>query len=174
MGAGDARAPGTSSCWDASKLAVLVGVTLAVVAVDLATKLVVEGSLRLHQEIPLVGDYVRLTYIYNPGAAFGIGLGRHSRLLFLALSALALAALGAMAWVTPPHERGRLAAIALICGGALGNLVDRLRSDAGVVDFLDIGVGELRWPVFNLADVAVTTGAVFLALSLWREDGTRR
>jgi signal peptidase II len=64
----------------------------------------------------------------------------------------------------------RLLAISLICAGAIGNLVDRVRSHRGVVDFLDIGIGDLRWPVFNVADIAVTTGAVFLALSLWREE----
>ena len=172
MGAGDARTPQSSGA-DAAKLALLLGVAAAVVAADLATKLLVQQNLGLYQQIPLVGEYVRLTYIHNPGAAFGIGLGPHSRLIFVALSALALAALGAMAWATPPHDRSRLAAIALICGGAVGNLVDRLRSERGVVDFLDIGIGELRWPVFNLADVAVTTGAVLLALSLWREDEAR-
>jgi signal peptidase II len=75
-----------------------------------------------------------------------------------------------MYWITPARAQGRLTAIALIVGGALGNLVDRVRHEHGVVDFVDIGVGAVRWPVFNVADVAVTAGAVVLALSLWRED----
>jgi signal peptidase II len=104
-------------------------------------------------------------------------LGEHSRIIFLVLSAVALVALGAMYWFTPATDRLRLAAIALICGGALGNLTDRVRSQAGVVDFLDIGVGTVRWPVFNVADMAVTAGAIILALSLWKEekkvDGSR-
>ena len=83
---------------------------------------------------------------------------------------VALVELGAMYWTTPAHDRVRLTAISLVCAGAVGNLVDRIRSHRGVVDFLDIGIGDLRWPVFNVADIAVTTGAVFLALSLWREE----
>ena len=73
-------------------------------------------------------------------------------------------------WFTPLHDRARLLAIALICGGAVGNMLDRIKSASGVVDFLDVGVGTLRWPVFNVADMAVTTGAGILGLSLWREE----
>jgi signal peptidase II len=60
--------------------------------------------------------------------------------------------------------------VALVTAGALGNMIDRVRSPRGVVDFLDVGVGNVRWPVFNVADIAVTTGAILLALSLWREE----
>jgi signal peptidase II len=79
-----------------------------------------------------------------------------------------------MYWVTPARHRIRLAAIALICGGAIGNLIDRVRSARGVIDFVDIGVGDVRWPVFNVADVAVTTGAILLALTLWQEEHEAR
>jgi signal peptidase II len=61
-------------------------------------------------------------------------------------------------------------ALALVCAGALGNLFDRLRSDLGVVDFIDVGVGDGRWPTFNVADMAVSVGAVLLAWVLWQED----
>ena len=57
--------------------------------------------------------------------------------------------------------------------GAIGNLLDRIRSHEGVVDFLDVGLRDLRWPVFNVADVAVTVGAILLALSLWKEEQPR-
>ncbi len=153
-----------------SKAALFLGIVLSVVVTDFVTKVFVQRTFHLYQQVNLVGDYVRLTYIYNPGAAFGIHLGPYSRLIFLVLSLIALVALGAMYWFTPATDRVRLAAIALICGGALGNLADRVRSVHGVVDFLDLGLGTLRWPVFNVADVAVTIGAIFLALSLWKED----
>ena len=158
--------------WNSSKLGVLGGVLGGVLLVDLVTKLLVQRTFHLYQQVNVIGDYVRLTYIVNPGAAFGITLGPPgaSRYIFLVLSLIALAALAAMYWVTPAKDKVRLSSIALICGGALGNLLDRLRSHQGVVDFLDIGVGDLRWPVFNVADIAVTTGAIFLALSLWREE----
>ena len=60
--------------------------------------------------------------------------------------------------------------LALVCGGALGNLIDRLRSSLGVVDFLDVGVGDARWPTFNVADMAVSVGAFLLAIVLWAEE----
>ena len=152
------------------KALLFAGLVGGVLAVDIVTKELVVRTIGLYQQIPIIGDYVRLTYIHNPGAAFGIEVGEHSRVVFLVLSALALVALGAMYWFTPAADRMRLAAIALICGGALGNLLDRVRSEAGVVDFLDVGVGTVRWPVFNVADIAVTTGAIILALSLWKEE----
>lgn len=153
-----------------TKVAVFFGIVTGVLVLDISTKLLVQRHLHLYQQIDIIGEYVRLTYIYNPGAAFGISMGEHSRLIFLVLSVVALVALLAMYWYTPIADRVRLLSIALICGGALGNLFDRVRQESGVVDFLDVGVGDIRWPVFNIADIAVTTGAIVLALSLWREE----
>lgn len=159
------------------KWGLFVGVVATVVAFDVGTKLMIQRTFRMYQQVDVVGEYVRLTYIHNPGAAFGIHVGEYSRVIFLTLSVVALLALAGMYWSTPAKDRVRLSAIALICAGAIGNLIDRVRSEAGVVDFLDVGIGDLRWPVFNIADIAVTTGAIFLALSLWREEqdpGRRR
>lgn len=167
--AGRATVAGESE-WSGSKLGLLGGIIFVILAFDLATKLAVQGSFHLYQQVEVVGDYLRFTYIYNPGAAFGINVGEHSRAIFLVLSVVALAALGGMFWVTPATDRIRLIAISLVCGGAIGNLIDRVRSPRGVVDFIDMGVGDLRWPVFNIADMAVTTGAILLAASLWREE----
>lgn len=163
--AGDA-----SRSWSGGKSRLFFGIVGPVVVADAVTKLMVQQNMRLYQQIDVIGDYFRLTYIHNPGAAFGIHLGEHSRIIFLVLSVVALAALAAMYWSTPGRDRVRLSAIALICAGAVGNLIDRVRSEQGVVDFIDVGIGDLRWPVFNVADIAVTTGAIFLALSLWQED----
>ena len=69
----------------------------------------------------------------------------------------------------PAWTSFRLVALALVCGGAVGNLVDRIRSAQGVVDFVDIGLGSWRWPTFNVADSAITIGAIALGLSLWQE-----
>jgi signal peptidase II len=154
----------------ATKAIVFLAVLAAIIALDVATKLLVQKHLHLYQQIDIVGEYLRLTYIYNPGAAFGIHLGENSREIFLVLSMLALAALVGMYWYTPASDRTRLIAISLICGGAIGNLIDRIRSESGVVDFIDLGVNNIRWPVFNIADMAVTAGAIILALSLWKEE----
>lgn len=149
----------------------LAGAIVAIVVVlDQLSKQVIQMRLALHDRIEILGDAVRLTYIRNQGAAFGIHAGPNSRFIFLGISTIALGILAALFRVTPATDRLRLTAIALIAGGAVGNIIDRLVSDAGVVDFVDVGLGNLRWPVFNVADTAVTIGALVLALSLWRED----
>jgi signal peptidase II len=166
----EARAVDTGRSWEAGKTRLFFGIIVPVVLLDVLTKYLVQQNMRLYDQVDVIGDYLRFTYIHNPGAAFGIHLGEYSRVIFLVLSLVALVALAAMYWSTPIRDKVRLSAIALICAGAIGNLIDRVRSAQGVVDFLDVGIGDLRWPVFNVADIAVTTGAIFLALSLWQED----
>lgn len=147
---------------------------LAIGGADLATKWVVRTSLAQYQQVEIVGDYLRLTYIYNPGAAFGIYLGPYSRPIFLILGILALVVVVAMLVRVRDGERTQMVALPAILGGALGNLANRVLIEQGVVDWIDVGVGALRWPVFNLADIAITTGAVLLAISLWREESPPR
>ncbi len=155
------------------KLATFMATAGSVLTLDLLTKLMVQQTLHLYESIPIVGDFFRLTYIFNPGAAFGLHVGPYSRYIFLALAFLALGVLMVMYRHTPAADRLRLFAIGAITGGALGNVIDRIRSAQGVVDFLDFGIGNLRWPVFNIADTAVTIGAVLLLASLWVEDHRR-
>ena len=148
------------------RFAAVVG---AVVALDLLTKLIAEKVLPRTAGVPVLGDAVQLRLVFNEGAAFGLNVGEHSRWIFMGLSVTAIVVLGSMLRSTRPGDRLRFYALAAICAGALGNLIDRIRSPRGVVDFLDIGLGALRWPTFNVADMAVTCGAVALALSLWGE-----
>jgi signal peptidase II len=115
-------------------------------------------------------QWLRLTLVYNPGAAFGLHVGDYSRWVFMGLTVIALAILGRLYLSTRDGDMPRAIALALVCGGALGNLIDRVRSDQGVVDFIDIGFGTMRWPTFNIADVAVSSGAVLLAWVLWYAD----
>ena len=144
-------------------------VVAVIVALDIVTKLVVVRVLPPYLGVPLVGDAFQLRLVYNSGAAFGLNVGEHSRWIFMALSVAAIVVLVSMLRSMRSGDRLRLYALAAICAGALGNLIDRIRSPRGVVDFLDIGLGALRWPTFNVADMAVTCGAVALALSLWGE-----
>lgn len=153
-----------------SKTAFLVAVVAVVVVLDYATKMWAMNSLTLGYPVPVLGEFFRLTYTHNPGAAFGINIGEHSRSFFLALSLLALVVLGFIYRATPAGDRLRLLAIALVSAGAVGNIIDRLRFEAGVVDFLDVGIGAHRWPIFNVADMAVSTGAVLLLISFYFED----
>lgn len=149
-------------------------ILVAVLALDLVTKWIVQQTFRPHESVPVWGDFFRLTFIFNPGAAFGFHVGPHSRVIFLVLSLVALGVLILMFRNTPADHTHRLLAIGAIAGGALGNIVDRIRSSAGVVDFLDFGIGDLRWPVFNVADIAVSVGAILLFLSFWSEDRRAR
>jgi signal peptidase II len=155
------------------RLGAFAGTAAAILVLDLFTKYLVQHTLIVGESIPVFGDLFRLTYIHNPGAAFGLHLGPYSRFIFLGLAFIALAVLIVMYRHTTADDRLRLFAIGAIAGGALGNVIDRLRSAHGVVDFLDFGIGSLRWPVFNIADTAVTIGAVLLLASLWAEDQRR-
>ncbi len=145
-------------------------VLAAVLGLDVTTKLWVVQNMVLHQSISVFGDVVRLTYTHNPGAAFGINIGEYSRVFFLVLSILALGVLTMIYRATPTSDRLRLLAVALVGAGAIGNILDRLRYERGVVDFLDIGIGAHRWWVFNVADSAVTVGAVLLLISYLLEE----
>jgi signal peptidase II len=153
-----------------AKVGLYAAMVVGVVGADQLSKWVVERSLRLYDPVPVAGDVFRLTFIYNRGAAFGIHVGEWSRVVFMALAVVASVALWMMYRNTPWRDRVRLLAIAGVTGGAIGNLIDRLRSSRGVVDFFDVGFGEWRWPVFNVADIFVTCGALVLAYSLWREE----
>jgi signal peptidase II len=146
-------------------------VLLVVLVLDLITKaLAVRHLAPRGFGYEVVGQWVQLRLVYNPGAAFGLSLGEHSRILFSVLTFVALAILAQLARHTARGDVPRILALSLVCAGAVGNLVDRLRSPLGVVDFIDVGIGSLRWPTFNVADMAVTTGAILLAVVLWRED----
>lgn len=150
------------------------GTVLTVVALNVATKMAAVAAL-VPRQLPhdIVGEAVRLTLVYNPGAAFGLHVGPASRWVFLALTVGALVILGRLYHATRPGDVARTLAVGLVCGGAIGNLIDRVRSPMGVVDFIDVGIRDLRWPTFNVADMAVSTGAVLLAWVLWGEDRHR-
>jgi len=150
------------------------GTAVAVVVSDVITKLIAEATLARCLPLAVIGDFVQLRLVYNQGAAFGLDVGENSRWVFFGLAIVALVVLGSMVRSTRPGDRFRLLALALVCGGAAGNLIDRIRSAQGVVDFVDIGVGGWRWPTFNVADSAITVGAIALALSLWQEGRTHQ
>ncbi len=137
------------------------------VTADFLTKRVAEDALTLHVPRSVVGDWVRFTLTYNPGAAMNFSLGDSSRVMFTIIASVMLVVIFRMYRQTPNADRWQAVALALIAGGALGNLIDRLRSARGVVDFIDVGVGDVRFWTFNVADMGVTVGAALLALLLW-------
>jgi signal peptidase II len=156
-----------------SKHPLFWGVAGAVVILDLLTKQVAVAMLT-GRIVRILGDWLSLRLVYNPGAAFGINVGTHSRWVFMVLAIVALVVLGSMVRHTHVSQRFRLTALALVCGGAVGNLLDRIRSPRGVVDFVDVWIGPFHWPTFNVADMAVSCGAVALATALWLEGRSDR
>ena len=140
--------------------------TLVIVYVlDFITKRLAETHL-LPQHVPhrVIGELVRFTLAYNKDAAMGLSLGGYSRAGFALTAAVILVVLGVLYRRTPESDRFSALALALVTAGALGNLTDRLMSSRGVVDFIDVGIGNSRFYTFNVADAGVTCGAILLAL----------
>jgi signal peptidase II len=152
---------------------------VTVLVIDLITKLLAEQYLA-PRYIPhrIIGDWVRFTLAYNPGAAFSMSLGPYSRYIFGAFAVVALVVLWRLYRMSGPAKRAgdhvRIVALGLAWGGAAGNLLDRIRSPQGVVDFIDIGIRDWRFWTFNVADSAVTVGALVLAWSLSQEEREER
>ncbi len=145
-------------------LLALVG--LIVIVVDQATKYSIVQSMRLHESIPVVPNLFSLTYIRNPGAAFGLLAGSSNafRMVFFGITSLfALALLGTILFRLPQKDWIGQLSIAGILGGAIGNLIDRLRFGE-VIDFLDVYIESYHWPAFNVADSAITVGVVCLII----------
>lgn len=142
-----------------------------IIVLDVVTKaLAVRYLMPEHVPHQIVGDVVRFTLAFNPGAAFSMSLGAYSRYFFGLFAIVALVILWWMQRATVAGDWLRSLALGLAWGGAAGNLLDRFRSPRGVVDFIDIGVGDVRFWTFNVADSGVTIGALLLAWVLWRED----
>ncbi len=147
------------------RVGVFLGCAGLVLALDQATKAVASVRLTLSEPVPVLGDFVRLTLVHNRGAAFGLFPG--SPLPFIVVSVLAIAVVLYLFARDAYRSLASRLLLGCILGGALGNLIDRVRWGY-VVDFIEVGVGRYRWPVFNVADSAVTLGVLLLAWNLAR------
>jgi signal peptidase II len=136
------------------------------IIIDQVSKLIVRHTMMRGMPVEIVGDFFRLTYIHNPGAAFGFDLG--SPLLHTAISIVALGALVYLYRTLEPDEQLLRFGLCLVLGGAVGNIIDRLYLHE-VVDFFDFGFGLLRWPIFNFADTFVTVGVFLLVFGYSRK-----
>src|SRR6266496_1074631 len=136
-------------------LGLMLLIVSAVIALDQLTKWQITRMMRLHESLPVIPGLFSITYIRNSGAAFGILAGSHAgfRLLFFGLTTVLA-----------------LALLAAIFGGAVGNLIDRIRSGE-VIDFLDFSLMGHHWPAFNVADAAITVGVGFLIMHFFRHKG---
>jgi len=145
-------------------------VSLLVLADCTSKQVAIERLEPEHVPHEVIGDVVRFTLAFNQGASFSVSLGEHTRWILAALALAVLTVLMVQYRRAAPHDSTLALALAFIVAGASGNLLDRIRSPRGVVDFIDIGVGDVRFWTFNLADVAVFCGAVMLAHLLIRRD----
>ena len=149
---------------------IAIGVTI----LDFITKQIAEASLARGESVAVIGDLLRFTLGYNTGIAFGLSFGNSSRLLLVVVTTLTM---GLIFWLfrsVDERHKLQIAAFGMIMGGAIGNLLDRVFGSYGVIDFIDVGIGNSRFWTFNIADSAITVGAVLLIIaSFFEESGEK-
>jgi len=143
-------------------------IALAVILLDRATKVLIIQTLRLGQGIPVIPGFFDIVFVLNPGAAFGFLATLSEQVrnpLFILISVVAVILI--IFYHTRYLRSHRLVSVALglVLGGAVGNLIDRLRYGM-VVDFLDVHVGQYHWPAFNVADSAISIGVSLMILDM--------
>ncbi|MBA3461138.1 MAG: signal peptidase II [Deltaproteobacteria bacterium] len=138
-----------------------VTVLVVTLAFDQGSKAWARGSLEVHQPEVVIEGFWDWELAYNSGAAFSMFAGQGMQVLLALFAAVALIGIGVIASKTRPEERITRLGLAMIAGGAIGNLIDRLR-DGAVTDFIRWRWHEHRWPIFNIADAALLIGLVFL------------
>jgi signal peptidase II len=146
----------------------MVWPVLIVVLLDQISKLAVVHNLQLHESVPVISGFFDLVHVRNRGMAFGLMNRSEIALEFYFLVAASVGAIALLLFcffkLKKDHARISVG-LSLILGGALGNLIDRLRLGE-VIDFLDFYLGSYHWPAFNLADSAITVGTLWVALTL--------
>jgi signal peptidase II len=141
--------------------------TLGIVVLDRATKAWFETQTDLSWRHEVVHNFIYLVHSRNPGIAFSLFADSHSPWLRILLTGGSLVVICALAWLLVAGQSGAMACagLALLLGGATGNVTDRILHGA-VTDFFEVWIGSYRWPAFNVADSAITIGAIFLILDL--------
>jgi signal peptidase II len=158
-----------------SKLTIFGMIFPVVLVLDFVTKRWALEALADQRRIELFGGLLPLTLAFNKGAAFGLRIGEDSRWLFVPITFVALGLMAALFRQAARDDVLRVSALSLVVAGAVGNLYDRLRWSRGVVDFIGpVDLGFWDFPIFNVADSAITCGAIMLALSFWQEERRER
>jgi signal peptidase II len=150
------------------EIVTLLGVAGVVLVADQVTKAAVAASLALGDHADVLGTVVQIWHAENSGAAFSLFQGGLPLFLFVSVVALGLVAY--FAWSLRDRSVWVFVLLGLLLGGTLGNLVDRLARGGRVIDFLSVGIGDLRWPTFNVADSSLDIGIVGLVAFLWWFD----
>ncbi len=140
-----------------------LGIACIVTVLDQLVKWIVVSHMEWGESIPLIPNVFHLTYILNPGAAFGILA--YQRWFFLLIVLILFGAFFAFRKRIPKEPVYFPAAIGMLLGGALGNAIDRVRL-SGVIDFFDFRI----WPIFNVADIFICVGVALIVFYFWRHD----
>lgn len=140
---------------------------ISALVLDQISKIIIRQTMVIGQSLRVIGQIVRITYVENPGIAFGIRINNTTFFTILSI----LASLGVFIYLITHRKEGMgvTGSLALILGGAVGNLIDRLLYRQ-VVDFIDVGIRDVRWPVFNVADSAVVVGMFLLFFFVLRNE----
>jgi len=145
----------------------VIGFTV-IALLDQIAKLLVRHNFELYESVPVIDGFFNLTYIANPGAAFGLFAGIDSvwvNRIFILITFAALPLVVYMYREVEAADRRLAVSLILVGGGALGNLIDRL-TVGPVTDFLDFYIGSYHWPAFNVADSCITIG-VLIMITAW-------
>ncbi len=136
------------------------------ILLDQFTKYLIARHIPLYHNIPVISDFFNLTHIRNPGVAFGLfaqNTAEYKAMVFVAISTFAIIAILYFFHHTPSNKKIVINGLTLICGGAIGNLIDRVLYKE-VIDFLDFFIGSYHWPAFNVADSCITIGVGMMIL----------
>ena len=155
---------------------VTLSVILFCIALDQATKMIAKEHLSPDEVISFAGDFFRLQYAENTGAFLSLGSSlpepwRH--IVFTVLVAVFLLALLLYTLFNRALATNYVVCLSLVCAGGISNLIDRIAYDGRVIDFLNLGIGPLRTGIFNVADMAITAGAVLLLLESFRKPAEK-
>jgi signal peptidase II len=140
-------------------------IAIVISLTDFISKQIAESALQRGETVQVLGNFLRFTLGYNTGIAFGLSLGTSSRWVLILVTIITM---GLILWLfrsVDERHKAQVIAFGLIMGGAIGNLLDRMFGSLGVIDFIDVGIGDARFWTFNIADSAITVGAVLLILA---------
>jgi signal peptidase II len=157
-----------------TKYIILFATVVVMTLLDFITKAYISSTMFLHESFVVIGGFLNITYVRNPGAAFSFLADAPPvfRFVFF-VTVTVLAIILVLTYITRSkiEEPFMTFALSLILSGAVGNLIDRVRFGE-VIDFIDVYIGSYHWPAFNVADSAISVGAVILLLEMFR--GTKR
>jgi signal peptidase II len=155
------------------KYLITIVIVLGVLSLDQACKLYIDRVLPLHHSVQIIKDFVHITHVRNTGAAFGFLAGQTAGFKYVFFITISILAIFVILFFLRGLENSQtllIASLSMIMGGAMGNLIDRIRLGE-IIDFIDLHWYSYHWPAFNVADSAITIGGVFLIIDIVFKKG---